>query len=154
MKPLPPSAHRLRAITVALRRSRGALLMSLPPIAALPDPQFRDRFISMVAKVESYFSQEEAVMETLGFAGLRDHREVNARLLAALHHAEAAAADGNVELGRSAIAVLTDLVSLHRLTADLAVVSVGRPLTPRLRRLGALAAASTRSHLRGKRPHV
>lgn len=151
MKPFRSSAHRIRTITAALRRSRSALLASLPPIVALPDLQFCNGFIAAVAEVESTLSREEAAMDTLGYTGLRDHRRDNARLLAALHHAQAEVEDGNVELGRSALAVLTDLVSLHRLTADLALVAAGRALAPRLRRLAAFDAAPARGHLKARR---
>jgi hypothetical protein len=147
-----PSAYRMRAITAALRRSRRSLLASLPHVVALPDLQFTAGFVAAVAEVEAAFRREEAVMNTLGYTGLRDHRRDNARLLAALHHAEAAVEGGNIELGRNALAVLTDLVSLHRLTADLALVSADRPLAPRLRRQAALAAAPARRRLKGRRP--
>jgi len=124
MAPLPPSANHTAA--AALRRARKLLFVRLHRHATLPDAEFSAAFESVVVAIEAGLAHEEAVMETLGFAGLHERRAANALLLASLHRIATQVEAGDAALGRAALAAACDLLSIHRLTTDLALV-LARP---------------------------
>jgi hypothetical protein len=124
MAPLSPSSPHTAA--AALRRARKLLFVRLHEHAALPDTGFCAGFEAVVAAIEADLAHEEKVMETLGFDGLHERLAENAVLLASLHRVVTQVECGNVALGRAALAASCDLLSLHRLTTDLALV-LARP---------------------------
>lgn len=128
------------AIRHARRRLCARLACALDP-AATPDAQFVREFPVLVALVEAGFRHEETVMELLDYQRLHDHLAHNAVILAALHRAMLLVEEGDVVLGRRLVAALLDLLSLHRISTDLALVTLPRAL-PRLK-------GSTGSHLAG-----
>lgn len=120
MAPLPSStAHTAAA---ALRRARKLLFVRLRRLAACPDTEFCAGFESVVVAIEADLAHEEAVMETLAFNGLHERRADNALLLAALHRIVTPVEAGDAALGRAALTASGDLLSMHRLTTDLALV--------------------------------
>jgi hypothetical protein len=124
MAPLSPSpAHTAAA---ALRRARKLLFARLHEHAALPDSEFCAAFEAVVAAIEADLVHEEKVMEMLAFDGLHERLAENAVLLASLHCIVTQVESGNAALGRAALAASCDLLSLHRLTTDLALV-LARP---------------------------
>jgi hypothetical protein len=124
MAPLSPSpAHTAAA---ALRRARKLLFARLHEHAALPDSEFCAAFEAVVAAIEADLVHEEKVMEMLAFDGLHERLAKNALLLASLHCIITQVESGNAELGRAALAASCDLLSLHRLTTDMALV-LARP---------------------------
>ena len=105
---------------------RKLLFVRIHQLAALSDAEFCAGFDAIVAAIETDLAHEERVMDTLAFDGLHERLAENALLLGSLHcivtHVEA----GDATLGRTALAAAADLLSLHRLTTDLALV-LARP---------------------------
>ena len=124
MAPLPPSTPHTAA--AALRHARKLLFVRLHEHVALPDAEFCATFEAVVAAIEADLAHEEKVMETLAFDGLHERLAENALLLASLHCIVTQVETGNAALGRAALAASCDLLSLHRLTTDLALV-LARP---------------------------
>jgi hypothetical protein len=124
MAPLSPASPHTAA--AALRRARKLLFVRLHEHAALPDTDFCAGFETIVAAIEADLAHEEKVMETLAFDGLHQRLAENALLLASLHCIVTQVETGNAALGRAALAASCDLLSLHRLTTDLALV-LARP---------------------------
>ena len=125
MVPLSSSSHHTAAS--ALRRARKLLFVRIHALACLPDDGFCAGFEAIVAAIEADLAHEEIVMETLAFDGLHERLAGNALLLASLHRIAPQVEAGNAELGRVALAAAADLLSLHRLTTDLALV-LARPM--------------------------
>jgi hypothetical protein len=127
MVPLSPSTPHTAA--AALRRARKLLFVRIHQLASLPDAQFSAGFEAIVAAIEADLAHEEIVMETLAFDGLHQRLAENALLLASLHRIATQVEAGDAALGRTALAAAADLLSLHRLTTDLALV-LARPASP------------------------
>lgn len=126
------------AIGAAIRQARRRLCARLAEAAdssCTPDDCFVRAFPSLVGAVEAGFRHEESVMESLDHQRLHAHRAESATILAALHRAMPLVEDGDVALGRQLVAALIDLLSLHRLSTDLALatapVQAGRRRAPR-----------------------
>ena len=144
------------AIGAAIRQARRHLCARLADMADsnTPDDCFVRAFPSVVAAVEVGFRQEEMAMESLDYERLHAHRAENATILAALHRALPLVEDGDVMLGRQLVAALLDLLSLHRLSTDLALATAPRAPVGRsggrvariLPRGGAHAGPRSRQH--------
>ena len=117
-----------RAVGAAMAHVRKRLLSRLHDLAASSDERFTAGWTTFVAEVEAGFRQEESIMETLRYPGLQPHRADNACTLCALHHITPQVEAGDAGLGRQALAALADILSLHRLTAGVALT--GRPVRP------------------------
>ncbi|WP_314444892.1 hypothetical protein [Massilia timonae] len=123
------------AIGAAIRHARRHLCARLADTAdstCTPDDCFVHAFPAVVTAVEVGFRHEERVMESLDYERLHEHRAENATILAALHRAMPLVEDGDVTLGRQLVAALLDLLSLHRISTDLALATAphapsGRP---------------------------
>jgi hypothetical protein len=126
---LPRSPNSAHTAAAALRHARKLLFVRIHCHAALPDPAFNAGFEAIVAAIEADLAHEELVMETLAFDGLHQRLAENAMLLASLHRIVTAVEAGDAALGRAALAAAADLLSLHRLTTDLALV-LARPVSP------------------------
>ena len=122
----PLSLSPAHTAAAALRHARKLLFARLHEHAALPDTDFCTGFEAVVAAIEADLAHEEKVMETLAFDGLHERLAENALLLASLHRVAAQVEGGNAALGRAALTASCDLLSLHRLTTDLALV-LARP---------------------------
>jgi hemerythrin len=109
------------AVCAALRRERKVLCSRAECVAASADEDFIDAFTALVSAVETAFRREEIVMELLGSPKLREQREENATILAALHRVTAEVEYGKLALGREVVAALRSVLDLHRLTVDLAM---------------------------------
>src|SRR5438067_5208439 len=125
----PAHASQPRTLCAALRHARRSLCNRLERMGAMPDHDFCHDFAGVVAAVEAGFRHEELAMEMLGYAHLREQREENAVILAALHRALPAVDAGDCALGRQLVAALRDVLALHRLSADLAL-SLSVPAAP------------------------
>ena len=143
------SAHRPRAICAALRHGRKMLCRRIAALAAVPDDVLCRDFATLVAAVEAAFRHEESIMETLGYAHLHEHREENAVVLAALHHALPDVERGDHALGRQVLTALDEVLALHRLSDELALTVAARPAGARTRGRAALATL----HVATYRPH-
>lgn len=115
------------AIGAAMRHARRRLCerlaCALDPVRT-PDAQFVREFPVLVARVEAGFRHEETVMELLDYERRHDHLADNAIILAALHRAMPLIEEGEIVLGRRLVAALFDLLSLHRISTDLALVTM------------------------------
>lgn len=117
------------AIGAAIRHARRHLCARLAESAdcvRTPDERFVREFPAIVTAVEAAFRHEEIVMESIDYARLHEHRAENATILAALHRALPRIEDGDITLGRQLVTALHDLLSLHRLTTDLALATAPR----------------------------
>jgi hypothetical protein len=117
-----------RAVGAAMAHVRKRLTHRLHELAAGSDERFVADWTAFVAEVEAGFRQEEAIMETLRHPGLQPHRADNACTLRALHRITPQVEAGDTVLGRQALAALADILSLHRLTAGVALA--GTPARP------------------------
>lgn len=120
---LQPPSSSPHIAAAALRRARKLLLVRLHRHATLPDKEFCAAFEATVAAIEAELAHEAIVMDTLAFDGLHERLAANALLLASLHRILAPVEDGDAALGRAALGAACDLLSLHRLTTDLALVT-------------------------------
>jgi len=111
------------AIRHARRRLCERLACALDPVRT-PDAHFVREFPVLVARVEAGFRHEETVMELLDYERRHDHLADNAIILAALHRASPLIEEGDIALGRRLVAALLDLLSLHRISTDLALVTM------------------------------
>lgn len=79
----------------------------------------------MVAEVEAHLHHEEVILEACRVKRLqervREQRQENAAILSALHHTLAQVETGEHDTARQLVAALTDILSLHRISADLAL---------------------------------
>jgi hypothetical protein len=123
---LPLSLSPSHTAAAALRRARKLLFVRIHRHGSLPDAEFSAGFEAIVAAIEADLAHEEIVMETLAFDGLHQRLAENALLLASLHRIVTQVEAGDAALGRTALAAAADLLSLHRLTTDLALV-LARP---------------------------
>lgn len=122
------SSSRARVVGSAMRHVRKRLCSRLRELLDASDAAFMAGWQTVVAEVEAGFRQEEAIMETLGYAGLQPHRAENACTLRALHRITPQVEAGQTILARQALSALADILSLHRLTAGLALAN--RPPRP------------------------
>jgi hemerythrin len=124
MQPHRPSIQP-PAYGAALRHARRQLCTRLAQAAGEPDDCFAHDFVALVAEVEAHLRHEETVMEACHVKRLEERvheqREENAAILAALHHTLSQVEYGELELARQLVAALTDILSLHRISADLAL---------------------------------
>lgn len=127
------SPSRPRAICAALRHGRKMLCRRIGDIVSGPDDMVGRGFVTLVAAVEAAFRREELIMATLGYVRLREHREENAVVLAALHHVLPDVERGDHMLGRQVLCALVDVLALHRLSGDLALAVAARPAEARAR---------------------
>jgi hypothetical protein len=123
---LPLASPTTHIAAAALRRARKLLFVRLHRHASLPDGAFCTGFEATVAAIEAELAHEAIVMDTLAFDGLHERLAANALLLASLHRIVLQVEAGDAALGRAALGAACDLLSLHRLTTDLALV-LARP---------------------------
>ena len=114
------------AIGAAIRHARRRLCARLADTAdsrCTPDACFVREFPAVITAVEVGFRHEEMVMESLDYARMHEHLAENAIILAAVHRAVPLVEDGDIALGRQLVTALLDLLSLHRLSTDLALAT-------------------------------
>jgi nucleotide-binding universal stress UspA family protein len=111
--------------TAALRHSRRLLCKRLARTAGEPDEGFAHDYVEVVAEVEAQLRHEETILEACRMQRLQERvheqRQENAAVLAALHHTLPQVETGDFALARQLVAALTDILSLHRISADLAL---------------------------------
>lgn len=134
------SDSRVHVIGSAMRHARKLLCARIGQLAVAPDDAFIAGWPLLVAEVEAVFRHEETLMECSGHGNLQAHLADNALALCALHRVTPRIEAGDTALGREALGALDAILSLHRFTADLALVGAGA----RLRRPGGSAARFAR----------
>jgi hypothetical protein len=124
MIPHRPSVQ-MPAYGAALRHARRQLCTRLARVAGEPDDCFGRDFVALVAEVEAHLRHEETVMEACRVKRLEERvheqRQEHAAILAALHHTLPQVEYGELEMARQLVAALTDILSLHRISAELAL---------------------------------
>lgn len=113
---------RVHVVGSAMRHARKHLCSRITTLATAPREAFLAGWPLLVAEVEAAFRHEEALLEAAGHAGLQAHLADNALALCALHRITPRVEAGDTTLGREALAALEAILSLHRFTADLALV--------------------------------
>jgi hypothetical protein len=121
-------SSRARVVGAALRHVRKRLCRRLRELVDARDATLMASWQALVAEVEAGFRQEESLMETLGYSGLQPQRAENACILRALHRITPQVEAGQTALARQALRALADILSLHRLTAGVALAP--RPPRP------------------------
>ena len=122
------NGNRTRAVVAAMAHVRKRLCGRLRDLMAAGDEQFSAGWTALVAEIEAGFRQEETIMETLRYPGLRPHLADNACALGALHRITPQVEAGDAALGRQALGALCDILELHRFTAGVALT--GTPTRP------------------------
>jgi nucleotide-binding universal stress UspA family protein len=124
--PIRPPAY-----SAALRHTRRLLCRRLVSAAGEPDDRFAREYADVVAEVEAQLRHEETILEACRVRRLQERvheqREENATILAALHRTLPQVETGDCALARQLVAALTDILSLHRISADLALPRVPVP---------------------------
>lgn len=105
----------------AMDEAHKAFLDELAELLIAPDDGFATAFVALVAKIETDFQEEEALMEDIEYSGIRGHREQHARVLAALHHIVPRVMSGDLALGREAVELLPQWFLFHLSTMDTAL---------------------------------
>jgi nucleotide-binding universal stress UspA family protein len=130
---------RFAAATAALRHTRRLLCERLAHTAAAPDEGFAHVYVEAMAEVEAQLRHEETLLEASREqrlqARLHEQRQENAAIMAALNHTLAQVEDGDFGVARQLVGALTDILSLHRISADLAMTRPPQPPAgpPRMR---------------------
>lgn len=102
----------------ALDTAHGKTFEALIQTLAMPETQFVDAYGGVVDEIEADFRHEEQLMESCQCADAALHREQHARMLAGLHHAASALAQGEAGPARLALRDLVDWLPFHIATQD------------------------------------
>lgn len=140
---------RVQVIGSAMRHARKVLCSRIARLVGAPHPEFVAGWPLLVAEVEAAFRHEETLMEAAGYGGLQAHLADNALALCALHRVTPQVEAGDTDLGREALCALAAILSLHRFTADLALVGG----SARGRRTAGTAGSTAPSVLRPRGRH-
>lgn len=122
------SAAVARGRTAAMSVERVRLSTQIEQLARTADEYFSEGYIELLSSLERQMRSEEAVMESMNNRALRSHQEEHARVLAALHQIEPRVEEGNVTLGREALALLDQWLLAHRASMDLALLTALTPM--------------------------
>lgn len=98
-----------------------SFLQNLHQMEAMSDDQFGDAFLTLISKIEIGFHEEEQTMEEIDYPGIQNHLEQHARVLSALHHIAPRVMEGEIALGRDAVALLPQWFAIHLSTMDAAL---------------------------------
>lgn len=82
-----------------------------------PDSELRAGFPVLADRMERDFREEEALMETIEYPGIKEHREQHARVLSALHHVDVE----DVAAARECLELLPQWFEVHLATMDTAL---------------------------------
>jgi nucleotide-binding universal stress UspA family protein len=121
------------AAAAALRHARRQMCARLLRTADEPDEGFARDYPVVVGEVEAHLRHEQAIMEASHARSphappderLHEQRQEDAAILAALHHTLPQVEDGELETARQLVAALADILSLHRISTDLALAPRG-----------------------------
>lgn len=105
----------------AMDDAHRAFLDEMADLLTAPDDRFAPAFMTLVAKIETDFHEEEALMEDIDYPGIRGHCEQHSRVLGALHHIAPRVMAGDIALGREAIELLPQWFLFHLSTMDTAL---------------------------------
>ncbi len=115
----------------AMAGARKRMLARIGNTMSEPDERFPAAFARLAGELEAGLRHEETLMESAGYPGLREQRQDNAVLLAALHRALPAVEAGDLAIGRDVVAALRNLLSLHRFSGLRILATARRSVLPR-----------------------
>jgi hemerythrin len=124
-------ANVARGRGAAMSVERVRLSQQIEQLARSSDESFAAGYTELVSCLERQMRSDEALMESVNSRALRSHQEQHARVLAALHQAEPLIEEGEVTLGREALALLDQWLPAQRATLEMALLT---SLTPMGRR--------------------
>lgn len=101
-----------------IAESHRMLLATLAQLAQASDQEFIKGYPALVAAIERDFRDEENQMEDADGQLFQAHMEQHARMLGALHHVMPRVQDGDVDMGREAVALLVEWMPFHIATSD------------------------------------
>jgi hemerythrin len=107
---------------------RARLSKQIEQVGRASDECFAAGYIELVSCIEHQMRNEEAMMESINCRALRSHQELHARVLAALHQTEPRIEEGDVTLGREALALLGQWLLAHHAELDLALLTAMTPM--------------------------
>jgi hemerythrin len=117
-----------RGCKAAISAERVCQSKQIEQLARAPDDSFARGYSELVARLEQQMRNEEAIMESVNCRALRSHQEQHARVLAALHQAEPRIEEGDLALGREALALLAQWLLAHHAELDLALLTSMTPM--------------------------
>jgi len=118
MQQSTPWSSEMKLGVAAMDELHHAFFASLQQLESAPDNDFPARFDQLVADIERDFAAEEEWMGKINFGAIQSHLEQHARVLGALHHAQAGVMGGDIAQGREAIELLSQWFILHISTMD------------------------------------
>ncbi|HEX9172835.1 MAG TPA: hypothetical protein VF861_09240 [Telluria sp.] len=122
------SATKARARSAGIAIGRARLSGQIERLIRATDPCFAAGYIELVSSLELQLRAEEAALESLNSRALRSHQDKHAHVLAALHQSEPQVEEGNVALGREALALLDQWLPLQRASMDMAMLIARTPM--------------------------
>jgi hemerythrin len=117
-----------RGRKAAVSAERARLSKQIEQAARATDECFARAYIELVSCLELGMRNEEAMMESINCRALHSHREQHARILAALHQTEPRIEEGDLTLGREALALLDQWLLAHHAELDLALLTAMTPM--------------------------
>ena len=123
-----------RGRTVEMSIGRARLSKQIEQLSRADDDGFAAGYIELVSCLELQLRDEEGVMESVNSRALHSHQEQHARVLAALNQAEPQIEQGNITLGREALALLDRWLPLERASIDMALLTALTPMGRQTRR--------------------
>jgi len=94
-----------------------ALAEQIDSLMDATDEEFRAGLDLLIECLDDDFRHEEALMETIEYPGLRQHREQHARVLASLHQLD----EQDIAAGKAAVRLVLPWFHAHLATADTAL---------------------------------
>jgi len=122
--------HEVQLGVPSMDGSHHELLNQIGRVGVIPDAEFPDFYLSLVAKIERDFRSEELLMEDLDYDGIKTHREQHARVLGGLHHVAPRVKEGDVAIGRRAMELLPQWFLFHIATMDRSLADAVRKAKP------------------------
>lgn len=117
---------RARSAGIAIGRAR--CWEQIERLTRATDPCFAAGYIELVSCLELQMRAEEAALEAMNSRALHGHQEKHARVLAALNQAEPQVEEGNVALGREALALLEQWLPVQCASIDMAMLTARTPM--------------------------
>ena len=117
-----------RGRTAGMSLGRVRLSKQIEQLSRADDECFAAGYIELVSCLELQLRDEEAAIEAVNSRALHSHQEQHARVLAALNQAEPQIEQGNVTLGREALALLDRWLPLERASIDIALLTASTPM--------------------------
>lgn len=117
-----------RGRKVEMSVGRAGVSKQIEQLSRADDQSFAAGYKELVSCLELQLREEQAALEAVNSRALHSHLEQHARVLAALHQAEPEIEQGNLTLGREALALLDRWLPLERTSIDMALLTALTPM--------------------------